>query len=94
MKKKLLLIGVLSTLTTLAATGIIASHCYPQTTVVTEVNYDENLVTVNCLNGNQFQFTGTEDWMKDDICSMIMFDCFTNKVTDDIILDISYDGWF
>lgn len=67
---------------------------YPMTTVVTDVNYDTDEVTCTDFNGNKWAFTGCEDWLEGDICSMIMCDNGTETIYDDIIISERYDGWF
>lgn len=67
---------------------------YPMTTIVTEVNYNSDEVTCTDFNGNKWVFTGCEDWLEGDICSMIMCDNGTETIYDDIIISEHYDGWF
>ncbi len=65
---------------------------YSLTGLVTEV--DGELITVICQNGNEFQFRDSrEDWIKDDICSMIMMDCGTKNVNDDMVIKARYSGY-
>ena len=74
------------------ASDFIAPKFYPLTSLVTEVNGD--LITVTCQNGNIFQFEDDrEDWVKGDICSMIMTDCGTKNVNDDIVVDVRCSGY-
>ena len=67
---------------------------YPMTTVVTDINYTTDIVTLTDFNGFEWQFTGTEDWSKGDICSCIMSDKGTPYIFDDEIIKVKYDGWF
>ena len=67
---------------------------YPMTTIVTEVNYNSDEVTCTDFNGNKWAFTGCEDWLEGDICSMIMCDNGTKTIYDDIIISERYNGWF
>lgn len=67
---------------------------YSRTTVVIEVDYEGDKVTVQDFNGETWEFHGTEDWYKDDICSLIMNDMGTDTIYDDEILFTHYDGWF
>lgn len=65
---------------------------YPLTGLVTEAKGE--LITVICQNGNEFQFRDSrEDWVKDDICSMIMMDCGTKNVNDDMVIKARYSGY-
>lgn len=71
----------------------IMSHVYPLCGIVTEVNYAEDYITIEVFNGNMWEWEGTEDWNEGDIAAMIMDDNGTEIIYDDIIMDISYNGW-
>mgnify|MGYP004539676383 CR=1 FL=1 len=67
-------------------------HTYPLSTVVKCVNGNE--VTVKDFNGNLWTFTdNTEDWIKGDICSLIMHDNYTDIIYDDTIIKAQYSGF-
>ena len=66
---------------------------YPETAIVREVDDKADEVTVECFNGNQFVFKGTDDWDTNDICSMLMYDNGTPIVYDDEILSVKYSGY-
>ena len=57
-------------------------HYYANTAVVTEIDYANNLVTVEDSAGNTWQFAETEDWEFSDTCSMLM----DSKGTSSVIL--------
>lgn len=67
---------------------------YAQTTVVVEVNYDEDVVYCQDFNGNVWTFEGCEDWIEGDIASMVMYNSGTEIIYDDEILSVWYSGWF
>lgn len=67
-------------------------HIYPLSTVVESVNGNE--ITVEDFNGNLWIFTdSTEDWVKGDICSLIMHDNYTDIIYDDTIIKAQYSGF-
>jgi hypothetical protein len=67
-------------------------HIYPLSTVVESVNGNE--VTTKDFNGNLWTFTdNTEDWIKGDICSLIMHDNYTDTIYDDAIIKVQYSGF-
>jgi len=67
-------------------------HTYPLSTVVECVNGNE--ITTKDFNGNLWTFTDkTEDWIKGDICSLIMHDNYTNIIYDDTIIKAQYSGF-
>lgn len=79
----------------LILTALTASaDVYPMTAKVVEVNYDEDLVTVETFTGFLFAFEGCEDWCEGDGASMVMDDNGTpDNITDDMILMVHYCGW-
>ena len=87
------LLIMLITLLTSMPTGQIET-LYPMTTVVTDVNYSTDTVTLTDFNSFEWQFVGTEDWDNGDICSCIMSDNGTPYIFDDEIITVKYDGWF
>ena len=77
----------------IALCGTASAELYPETARVVEVNYDEDMVTVETFNGFLFVFEGCEDYAEGDGVAMIMDDNGTEKVFDDIILMVQYCGW-
>ena len=67
---------------------------YPMTTIVVDLDHENDVVTCKDFNGYLWQFEGCEDWQEGDICSMIMSDNGTPKIFDDEIVSIKYDGYF
>lgn len=91
MKKKILVgFAVVGLITT---TMLAKETTYPHMGFVTEVDYLNDKVTVTDLAGRRYQFDGAEDWMVNDICSMTMFTKFTKRVSDDMVLEVRYDGY-
>ncbi|MBO7734032.1 MAG: hypothetical protein J6S67_15825 [Methanobrevibacter sp.] len=78
----------------LGVVGIITSHIYPQTAVVTDVKRNDT-ITVKTFTGFEYSFSDEDgDWFEGDICAMIMDDNGTeDDITDDIILTERYTGW-
>ena len=68
------------------------TNLYPTTTVVYELDQENDLVTVEDANGNLWQFEGCEDWDVNDICSILMDDCGTTSIYDDEIVMVRYSG--
>lgn len=66
---------------------------YSMTTVVCEVDYDNDIVVTMDFIGNTWEFEGCDDWFEGDICAMTMCDNGTDIVYDDIILSTKYCGW-
>lgn len=66
---------------------------YSLSTVVTDLDKERDIVTVEELDGsNVWTFYGVEDWEINDICSLTMFNNNTPKIYDDIIIGTTYGG--
>ena len=66
---------------------------YSLSTVVTDLDRERDIVTVEELDGsNVWTFYGVEDWEVNDICSLTMFNNNTPKIYDDIIIGTTYGG--
>lgn len=89
--KKLTTIALILILTAIALTA--SADVYPMTAKVVEVNYDEDIVTVETFTGFLFSFEGCEDWAEGDCASLIMDDNGTEKILDDMIVMAQYGGW-
>lgn len=67
---------------------------YSTTTMVTNVDYDTDIVTIQTFSGIEYQFEGCEDWYEGDICTVTMYDNGTpDTIYDDEILQTRYSGW-
>lgn len=66
---------------------------YALTTVVVNVDYDNDVVTVEDFNGFLWEFEGCEDWYEGDCCAMVMDDMGTDFIFDDEILSTRYNAW-
>lgn len=89
--KKAMMILVALILTVVALTA--SAEIYPKTAKVVEVNYDEDLVTIETCTGITYTFEGCEDWTEGDGVSLIMEDNGTESILDDSILMAEYTGW-
>lgn len=63
-----------------------ANHEYADCGVVTEINDNEDYVTLQMQNGNEFTFYGAEDYMTGDLVAVIMNSNGTQNVIDDEII--------
>ena len=66
---------------------------YALTTVVVNVDYNNDVVTVEDFNGFLWEFEGCEDWYEGDCCAMVMDDMGTDLIFDDEILSTRYNAW-
>ena len=87
--RKVILMALALTMVVLTANAEI----YPKTAKVVEVNYVDNLVTIETCTGITYTFEGCEDWIEGDGVSLIMEDNGTESILDDYILMAEYTGW-
>lgn len=73
--------------------GTASAEIYPETARVVDLNYADDIVTVENFNGFQYTFEGCEDFCLGDGVSLIMDDNDTPKIYDDIIIVAYYCGW-
>lgn len=98
---KKVLVGLLAGLmaTSIPATSTTESigcsniPTYSITTMVVEVDYESDIVTVVDFNRNYWQFAGCEDWIEGDICTCTMDANGTEIIYDDEIINTRYCGW-
>lgn len=91
-----ILYAIISILTTIIIiSGImITNNFYSRVAMVTEIDEENNLITVTCGNSNMFGFYDTdEDWCVGDLCSLIMYDNCTEVVYDDKVVYSRYEGY-
>lgn len=73
--------------------ALIAScGLYPTQGTVCEVDYQTDTVTFSTATGMLYSFHGAEDWETGDRLAAIMFDNYTEDVTDDAIITARYCG--
>ena len=67
-------------------------HEYALTTVVVELDQENDEVICADFNGNEWAFTEIGDWMIGDIAAMIMDNNNTDIIYDDEIVSVKYNG--
>lgn len=67
-------------------------HLYPQSAVVSNLDFENDTVIVRNPNGHEFGFRGIEDYEIGDKVAMIMDTNGTSLVYDDKIVDVRYAG--
>lgn len=86
---------ILAIMATLGNTPIENHDVYMRTMRVSELNYNENLVTCIDAEGFIWQFYGCEDYYINDLVSCLMDTVGTNDtIFDDVILMTSYTGYY
>lgn len=85
--------NILALVTLMATLGATETqgNIYPETGIVVAVEND--IVTIEMCNGNQYQFEGCKDYLLDDLIAVTMYNNGTKTVLDDVILDTKYVGY-
>ena len=68
------------------------NHIYAQITKVVETDTRHDEVICVDEQGNEWIFTGIEEWQVDDIAIMVMDDHKTEKVEDDTIITVTHES--
>lgn len=83
-------IAILATTLTLLANGVI----HPATAIVTQVDYETDIVTVQNATGFTYEFEGVEDLVVGDVMSLLMYNNGTgDTIADDIVISARYSGF-
>lgn len=69
------------------------NNLYALTAVISEINYNDDIVCCTDFNGFIWSFVGVEDYCINDIVSMVMYDNNTDIITDDIIINCRYSSY-
>lgn len=84
---------IISLISPLVVSQIKLNNTYPMTAVVVKVSRPNDTVTIRDFNGNLWQFKGAEDWEVNDIASCIMDNKSTDRISDDEVISVRYDGY-
>ena len=71
--------------------GILRGNLYANLTKVVHVDRNTDVVTCEDFNGHIWKFCGAEDWQVGDECNLVMFDCGTEEIADDVIIRETYE---
>lgn len=66
---------------------------YPRAFVVSELDYERDMVIVTDAVGFEWEFEEIEDWEVGDMVVAIMYNNGTNVMSDDSFYDISFAGY-
>lgn len=90
--KRLLIALFVSVLLLAIGVATFAHHVYPRSGVVTEIDFDSDIVTYTDCAGFDWQFSPVEDFHLGDRVNAVMLDMFTPSIFDDVILNLRYEG--
>lgn len=72
---------------------ISTANLYPKSGTVIYVDKDGDVILIEDLAGHRWIYGGAEDWLEGDMVSMIMNSNGTEKIKDDEIVVVKYEGW-
>lgn len=83
------------TLTLIALLTVVNAYAdmYPAVGVVTDLDYENDLVIFEDFNQNLWAMEGIEDWFIGDIGALMMDDMETASIYDDEIMFACYAGF-
>lgn len=81
-------------LVVLAFISCVKPTYYALTTVVVNLDAENDVVTCKDFNGNLWEFEGCSDWAIDDIATLLMNDKGTRNIYDDEMIRARYQGTF
>ena len=99
MKKIVAVLGVALVLASVFSAGATVNEqyspddLYAKSTIVIEVDYNNDTVYCEDFNGEVWAFFGCEDWLEGDIASLLMYNNKTSIIYDDEIIKATYSGW-
>ena len=86
---------LLALMASLNGTPVEQHSVYVRTMQVTQLDYQQDIVTCVDAVGFEWQFEGCEDYAENDLVSCIMDTMGTeNSILDDVILETQYTGYW
>ena len=70
------------------------AEIYPDTFIITGLDYANDIIILEDANGFIWEYEGIEDLFIGDMVSVLMDNNNTENITDDIILKLTYSGWY
>ena len=87
---------IMSTLS-LIITACVSTHYendyYPNTMIITDLDYDNDIIIMEDFNGHVWMYDGIEDNLIGDVMSCIMYNNKTKSIYDDEIVKMKYSGY-
>lgn len=78
----------------IAGIALALKLLYPATATVTNLDYENDIVTCETSTGIEYTFEGTEDYEVDDVVALICYDINENGyVKDDEVVSARYGGY-
>ena len=72
---------------------VLSLGLYSSYGIITNVDVNSDVYTIQDYCGNEWEIEGVEDWYEGDLCSMIMYNNGTRDITDDVVITVRYTGY-
>ena len=90
----LTIVGLCTTIAADILSGNVDRNVYPNTAVVTSINYETDIFTVATSTNISYTLKGVEDWEVGDLASLLMYDIGGDgDITNDLVIELRYTGF-
>jgi len=87
-------VGLCTALAVNILSGSVDRNVYPNTAVVTSINYETDIFTVATSTNISYTLKGVEDWEVGDLASLLMYDIGGDgDITNDLVIELRYTGF-
>jgi hypothetical protein len=88
------IVGLCATLAADILGGNVDRNLYPNTAVVTAIDYNTDFFEVSTSTGISYTLKGVEDWEVGDLASLLMYDIGGDgDITNDLVIELRYTGF-
>lgn len=88
------ILGLCTTIATDILGGNVDRNVYPNTAIVTAIDYNTDFFEVATSTGIKYTLKGVEDWEVGDLASLLMYDIGSDgDITNDLVIELRYTGF-
>lgn len=88
------IIGICTAMAADILGGNVDRNLYPNTAIVTSVDYETDFFEVATSTGIKYTLKGVEDWQVGDLASLLMYDLGNDgDITNDLVIELRYSGF-
>jgi hypothetical protein len=88
------IVGLCATLAADILGGNVDRNLYPNTAVVTAIDYGKDSFTVVTSTNISYTLKGVEDWEVGDLASLLMYDIGSDgDITNDLVIELRCTGF-
>jgi len=88
------IVGLCTTIAADILGGNVDRNVYPNTAIITSVDYEKDSFTVATSTNISYTLKGVEDWEVGDLASLLMYDIGSDgDITNDLVIELRYSGF-